>query len=365
MLLAAAPLAIADGGRCSLWPAWDRFKAGYLSDDGRIVDPATPERATVSEAEAYTLLLSLVAGDRATFARVLQWTQNNLAAGDLGARLPAWRWGLRGDGAWGVIDDNSAADADAWLAYALLEAGRLWHEPRYAALGSSLLDRIARDELVELPGMGPALLPGPRGFVSGTRVRLNPSYMPLQVLRRFAAAGDRARWSAVADTALQLLARVARGGLVPDWFVYDSARGAVLEDEPAARGSYDAIRVYLWAGMLPPGSQDFRVLLRLLRPMARRVAERGAPPEWFEVVSGRSGGDTPPGYAAALLPLLGAAGLPRAAARERARAAAPAVAAAGYYAGVLGLMGLGYAEGRFGFGAEGQLRLHGGDACTH
>jgi endoglucanase len=32
---------------------------------------------------------------------------------------------------WAVIDTNSASDADIWIAWSLLEAGRLWKHPDY------------------------------------------------------------------------------------------------------------------------------------------------------------------------------------------------------------------------------------------
>src|SRR5207253_9506464 len=105
------------------------------------------------------------------------WTENNLAQGDLTAHLPAWIWGKRDDGSWGVIDTNPAADADLWIAYTLLEAGRLWQERRYTALGSVIAARIVRDETATLPGLGRTVLPGPVGFrLRADAWRLNPSY---------------------------------------------------------------------------------------------------------------------------------------------------------------------------------------------
>jgi endoglucanase len=65
-----------------------------------------------------------------TFDRLLHWTQANLAGGDLQTHLPAWLWGKQGR----PVEDsrpNSASDADVWMAYALIEAGRLWNVPVY------------------------------------------------------------------------------------------------------------------------------------------------------------------------------------------------------------------------------------------
>ena len=42
-----------------------------------------------------------------------------------------------------------------------MEAGRLWHEPRYDKLGRMMAERIAQAEVVNVPGLGTTLLPGP------------------------------------------------------------------------------------------------------------------------------------------------------------------------------------------------------------
>ncbi|MEK9939779.1 MAG: glycosyl hydrolase family 8, partial [Methylotenera sp.] len=78
---------------------------------------------TTSEGQAYALFFALVANDQPQFERLLQWTQLNLAQGNLATNLPAWHWGQKADGSWGVIDGNSASDADIWIVYTLLEAG--------------------------------------------------------------------------------------------------------------------------------------------------------------------------------------------------------------------------------------------------
>lgn len=121
------------------WRDWKAFVDSQIQADGRVIDFTTPEQQSTSEGQSYALFFALVANDRATFETVLGWTANNLCEGQLGGRLPAWQWGRRADGSYGVLDAHSAADADAWIAYALLEAGRLWRAPRYAESGRALL----------------------------------------------------------------------------------------------------------------------------------------------------------------------------------------------------------------------------------
>ena len=162
------------------WQLWQFFSARFIDPEtGRVLsgDASEPSGSqhTTSEAQAYALFFALAANDRPTFNRVLSWTQTNLAAGDLSTHLPAWLWGQDKDGAWKVLDPNSASDADVWIAYSLLEAGRLWNSPTDAALGRAVMASIAKNEVVNLPGFGPMLLPGPTGFQHGDTWTLNPA----------------------------------------------------------------------------------------------------------------------------------------------------------------------------------------------
>lgn len=174
-------LSLAATGGCSAapsWPAWEGFKKAFVSDDGRVIDRSQADLRTVSEGQAYGLFFALVAQDRKTFDSLLGWTENNLSAGNLGKQLPAWIWGKKGEN-WGIIDANSASDADLWIAYALLEASRVWCHLPYAdkarALGKLILDQ----ESMNVSGLGLSILPGKNGFVAtdGT-AKLNPSYFP-------------------------------------------------------------------------------------------------------------------------------------------------------------------------------------------
>jgi endoglucanase len=350
--LLATPAMAAHG--CS-WPAWESFRTHFVDESGRVVDPSTPRRMATSEGQAYALFFALAARDRATFDRLLHWTEANLAAGDLGARLPAWAWGRRDDDSWGVLDDNAAADADLWLAYTLGEAGRLWREERYTALAAQLAARIAREETAELPDLGLTLLPGPRGFHwAPDRWRLNPSYLPLPLMERMAVLHGEP-WRALAKSSREVIIRSAKGGFVPDWIAFE--QGTLRPDAgKGSLGSYDAIRVYLWAGMMPEGEAR-AALVAAFAPMAHETARAGAPPLEVETRSGATRGIGPVGFSAALLPFLDAAGERGAAAQQRRRIdAEPAAALAGrYYDSALIAFGTGWSEGRFRFAVDGAL----------
>jgi hypothetical protein len=173
-----APLPPVPTAVCN-WPQWDAFIKAHVQADGRVIDYGPPAQTT-SEGQSYGLFFALVNNDRATFDRVLTWTQSNLSAGDLAAHLPAWRWGERPDSSYGVIDQNSAGDSDLWIAYDLAEAGRLWREPRYTSIAKAMIVQIGNREVFDLPGLGPMLAPGSVGFALAADLwRLNPSYTPL------------------------------------------------------------------------------------------------------------------------------------------------------------------------------------------
>jgi len=344
---------------CGAWPGWESFRDQYI-EAGRVVDPATAQRYTTSEGQSYALFFALVANDRAGFDRVLHWTEENLAAGDLGARLPGWQWGQRPDRGWGIIDTNSAADADLWIAYSLLEAARLWKHQPYADKARLLAERIAHEETAEVSGLGRVLLPGAQGFVPAPgAARLNPSYLPLQLLRRMDASYPGSAWQGVLKSSLEVLLRSAPLGYSPDWAQVRADGSFGADPQSKGAGSYDAIRVYLWTGMLASDDPARALLLQQFQPMLRQTATSGVPPESVDTRSGKVSGDGPVGFSAALLPLLATAHDTAAAQQQRQRVAAlaPLSRKDNYYDQVLTLFGSGWDAARFQFRHDGSLQV--------
>ncbi|MFL9926912.1 cellulose synthase complex periplasmic endoglucanase BcsZ [Herbaspirillum lusitanum] len=362
--------------RVTAWPQWDRFKQGFLQADGRVIDYATEIQQTTSEGQSYAMFFALVANDPARFATLWAWSRANLGLGS--DKLPAWQWGKRTDGSYGVVDANSAADSDLWIAYALVEAGRLWAKPEYDAAGMKLLEQIKQKEIVDLPKLGSMLLPGEVGFVLGPKQwRLNPSYLPLPLLRRMAAVDASGPWNAMASSTVQLIRQAAPHGYAPDWLLYDGARGALPDTEKPGVGSYDAIRVYLWAGVTANGDPLAQPLRQAVGGMGRYVAanqdKSGLPPEKVDTRSGAAEGKGPVGFSAGLLPYLKNSGQDSSfksqqqLVQERWNQATqkPVHAADGsptdgkgefnYYNSVLTLFGLGWAQGRYRFDTDGKL----------
>lgn len=345
------------------WPDWEHFKQTTVSKDGRVIDASTPGQVTVSEGQAYAMFFALVANDRELFDRLLTWTQNNLAQGDLSRHLPAWQWGRQAANVgaspgWGVLDSNSASDADLWMAYALLEAGRLWRERSYTALGTVLARNILAKETAVLPGLGRTVLPGPVGFHPDERTwRLNPSYVPLQVMSRLVQAlPTQTEWTSILESSRRVVMETAPQGYSPDWVIYRD--GGFHPDEASkAESAYNAIRVYLWAGMLARDASSRDAVLAVLHPLAEDIAAHGAPPEYVDTTTGARGkNDGNAGFSAAVVPYLAALGRNDLAQAQAQRTRMLArQAPLGYYSQVLTLFGLGYLDGLYRFDAGGAL----------
>jgi endoglucanase len=350
------------------WPLWEGYASSFIDDQGRVVDHQSGDRTT-SEGQSYGLFFALVANDRERFDRLLNWTTNNLSAGDMGTSLPSWLWGKSPSGQWQTLDQNSASDADLWIAYTLCEAGRLWRQPRYGVLGRRMLARIAASEVVELPAFGPMLLPGETGFhPTPDTWLLNPSYLPLPLLIRLAAIDPHGPWMAIATNLPALLVKSARNGFVMDWVSYSARDGfqpATLPGSSAAAGgSYDAIRVYLWAGLTHPGTMWRAQTLDAVPGMAEYLATHDLPPEHINSAGMIVGGNATVGFSAALLPYLQAMGAKTAFATQAARVMTqldPATHLYGrpptYYDENLTLFGLGSRQHVFAFGGDGKLQV--------
>lgn len=358
------PVSFAAARSCDTWPDWRTFKTHYL-EGGRIIDRSSPQAITTSEGQAYGLFFALIANDRATFDQLLTWTENDLAQGDLTTHLPAWLWGRHDDGQWMVLDRNPASDADVWIAYTLGEAGRLWHDRRLRILSKVLARRIVQEESAPIAGLGLSLLPAPHGFhPADDRWRLNPSYVPIQLLRGLARGDAQSPWGQMIPAALRLLQESAPKGYAPDWALYRTGEGFLPDADTQARGSYNAIRVYLWAGLLSRDEPLRARLLETLRPMATLTIARGLPPERVDTQTGTIEGDGALGFSAALVPFLTALGARDAAKQQAARVRATPLAKDAYYSSVLSLFGMGGHDGVFRFAADGSLGVRWSRPCV-
>ncbi len=365
---------------CTLqdWPQWQDFSQHFITADGRVLAASNAARDSYSEGQSYAMFFALVANDPKAFERIWRWTQQNLMVNGADG-LPAWTWGQAADGRWRVLDANAAADADMWFAYALLEAGRIWQREDFQQDGRRLLQAITRHEVVSLPQLGPMVLPGPFGFVQADGSwRLNASYLPLPLLRRFQMEAPQGPWSDIASNTLTLTTASSQKGFAADWTGYraDARRPLQFAADPVTGpiGSYDAIRVYLWAGMTATNDPLAAPLMQALRGMDTALKSQAVPPEFVDLTTGKGRGVGPFGFSAALQPYLTVLGstdaMTQQVTRSRqmlAQSLTPEMLIKGpppYYDHVLSLFGLGWTDNRFHFLRNGQVQLKWQTKCS-
>lgn len=217
------------------------FLDTYVDDDGRVVR-LDQGGDTVSEGQAYAMLVAAGVDDQETFDRVWSWTQQELLRED---GLLSWRW------AEGTVQDpSSAADADLDAARALLVAAEQWEEPAYQEDALALGQAILENETAEVPE-GLVLTAGSwatEGNDDGPWA-FNPSYVsPVATTMLGEASGD-PRWAELEVGSRAAVDSVVDSGtLPPDWAEID-ASGAVRA-VPGPSGlpvqfGYDAARTLL------------------------------------------------------------------------------------------------------------------------
>jgi endoglucanase len=188
--------------------AADRFLHRYVDADGRVVR-RDQGGDTVSEGQAYAMLLAAATRDRRRFATVWTWTRRHLQRDD-GLLASRWAGGA-------VADHGAATDADLDAARALLLAAQRFDRAAYrrAALriGRGILDNetaTVGDRLV--------LVAGP--WAREGRI-VDPSYHSPRALAALGRAGHDRRWARLARSGREIAAALQahRSGLAPDWAV--------------------------------------------------------------------------------------------------------------------------------------------------
>ncbi len=245
-----------------LTASWQSYRRHFIKPDGQVIIPEQGG-GTISEAQAYALLRAVWAGDETVFNQVYAWTYKHLSrAAGPGDSLLAWRWGQRSDSSWGVLDANSAADANLDYALALILADRLgWRAlpglPAYRDEARRVQGAILAKEVVPLPDGQLLLTPGNWHELQPPYL-VNPSYFSpaaYRLFERFAIGGDqpgnradagavrapplqmqvgvttdRFRWGRLREDTYKLLGQLSQGlegkpgvGLFPDWCRVDAA----------------------------------------------------------------------------------------------------------------------------------------------
>ncbi|HIC91061.1 MAG TPA: hypothetical protein EYP21_03165, partial [Syntrophaceae bacterium] len=151
--------------------AWKGYKILFINENGRVIRPSN-NYDTVSEGQAYAMLMAVWMDDRETFERIYKWAEGHLSRKErFGDNLLAWHWDVKK----GILDWNSASDADQDYALALILAYENWGNRDYFEKAKSVLNDILRLETAVASDKMRYLLPGTWGDINGTYV-INPSY---------------------------------------------------------------------------------------------------------------------------------------------------------------------------------------------
>jgi len=245
---APTPTAVPEGTAAELA---DRFLADWV-EDGRVIR-RDQGGDTVSEGQAYGLLIALIAEDEQSFDRIWRWTEEELL---LDSGMLAWDWE---DGA--VVDDEPATDADLDAARALVIAGERFAQPEYTEAGLALADAILEQSTAET-ALGRVLLPGPWA-ADRTPYAYNPSYASPAAFTVLGEASGDPRWAELSEGAAAIGAVLLDDApLPPDWAqVHEDG---TIDAMPGARGEGLSVRYGYEAARLPireaescePGDRD-------------------------------------------------------------------------------------------------------------
>jgi endoglucanase len=249
----------------------EQLRSAFLEryvEDGRVVRKDQGDD-TVSEGQAYGLLIAYAADDRDRFDDIWSWTKRHLLTDD---DLLAWRWTPDG----GVADGQSASDADLDTARALVLAGDGWGESRYTAAGKRMAAAVL-DHETATTDLGRILLPGP--WADAEPYRYDASYASPAAYRVLASATGDARWRELeAGSTAVTRAVLGESDLPSDWSQVH-ADGSV--DPMPATGNdarvlygYDAMRLPVrYAEACTTGD---RTLAGSIAPTLRRTTQLAA-----------------------------------------------------------------------------------------
>ena len=218
------------------------FLNRYVASDGRVIR-YDQGGDSVSEGQAYGLLLAVAAHDAARFASVWTWEKDNLQEAN---GLFAYHWS---NGA--VVGTGNATDADLDTAWALVLGATAFDQPTYRKEGLAVAAAVLANETVVSAGRI-ELVAGP--WARNAPYAVDVSYFSPEAMATLAAASHDVRWTQLATNSQQLVQELQGGAstryLPPDWALL-SASGTIAPSNPPSGGvppSYglDAERVPVW-----------------------------------------------------------------------------------------------------------------------
>jgi endoglucanase len=270
VIIAAAGLAvvIAGCGTGGTQQAAARFLETYARPDGRVVR-LDQGKDTVSEGQAYGMLLAQVSGDTSGFRRIWAWTQKHL-------QLTNYLFAFHANAAGQVISPEPASDADLLIAWALLRYSGP-DAATYHRDGRQVADAILAHEVTIGQDGVPVLTAGP--WATGQIATIDPSYWSLAAFQGLAQLTGNPMWLRLESGSVSLARDITHNGrqLPPDWAQLHTGDAPAAEpspngNAPVAQYGLDAQRTVVWfaASCNPQARALAARWWRLLRP--RRAA---------------------------------------------------------------------------------------------
>lgn len=213
-----------------------RFLNRYVMPDGRVVR-IDQGGDTVSEGQAYGMLLAAAIEDAKRFNAIWTWTQDNLRRPD---GLFAFHW-QNGH----VVNSQAASDADLDVSRALLVAACRFHQPTLRAQAVALGNAILHVEVTSFQGR-PVLTAGPWATVAP--ITVDPSYFSPVTFLALGAASGNGEWAQLADSSVSILDALTSppARLPPDWAQLKGNRpvpiGSPSDPQSPAQFGFDAVR---------------------------------------------------------------------------------------------------------------------------
>ena len=216
------------------------FLGAYVDSNGRVVRH-DQGGDTVSEGQAYAMLLAEAAGDQPRFARIWNWTRTHLQER---SGLFAFRTDAQGK----IADPQPASDADVLIAWALMRTSGA-DAAEYHLQGRRVAAAVLAHETTR---RGSTLMLAAGPWATGSPVTLDPSYWAPVAFEQLAEITGDLRWQELDDATLDLSTALTAGGhlLPPDWARVD---GTTPVGTPSPNGDahfvqygLDAQRLVVW-----------------------------------------------------------------------------------------------------------------------
>lgn len=215
------------------------FLKRYMNPDGRVVR-RDQGGDTVSEGQAYAMLMAAATGERRPFTLAWGWAKAHLLEPD---GLMAWHWS-----GGTVTGKQPATDADLGAAAALVMAAHRFSDGAYLADAHRMADAILAHESVTTT-VGTTLVAGP--WARRPTAYVDPSYLSAAEIHQLVHAFG-GRWTGIAYTVTSELESLTHNGsLVPDWATVSGDGTVRPTPRPGssarkARYGFDAVRAPIW-----------------------------------------------------------------------------------------------------------------------